>query len=54
MAPIKMKKEEMCSEMVTVYLTKEDKTALKSKAYSKEMYMSTYLKLLIKEDLKKE
>ncbi len=54
MSPIKKKAEDMCTTGVTVYMSEKEKKELMSRAYSKEMYMSTYIKLLIKKDLKKK
>ena len=52
MAPPKKKKEDLCTESLTIYLTPKEKANLKTQAFSKELYMSDYVKMLVKEDAK--
>jgi len=52
MAPPKKKKEDLCSEFLMVYLTPKEKANLKTQAFSKELYMSDYVKMLVKKDAK--
>ena len=52
MAPPKKKKEDLCSEQVSIYLTPKEKANLKTQAFNKELNASDYVKMLVKKDAK--